>query len=84
MKFVTPDDDGTLLLNTMWLPTWIGCNTALCEELVSKLLPQLANRPMTEHLLVEANQMVINFIQEKHSQIPGLWKYLDAVKYIED
>ena len=84
MRFVTPDENGVLLLNTMWLPTWLGVNHAFNTQLEETLQAKIVGREVTEQSLDEINRLVIDAIQEKFSNIPGLWKYLDALKYIED
>lgn len=72
----------TIELNTMWLPTWIGLNAALIKQLEAELQPLVVGRELTEKTLDEVNALVLEHLTEKF-KVPGLFKYLDALKFIE-
>ena len=71
-----------LELNYMWLPTWLGQNGAFKQELEKDLAKKIAGRPITADSLDEINTMVIDYICEKY-KVPGLFDYLDGLKFVE-
>lgn len=81
MRLVVVDGQ-TVGLNTMWLPTWIGHNTRLIKELEAELSPLVVGKELTEHTLDEVNGLVIQYLVRRF-QVPGLFKYLDAMKFLE-
>jgi hypothetical protein len=81
MRFIL-QADRSVELNYMWLPTWLGHNHSFKKDLEQKLGPKLVGRELTEEVLDEANQMVIDYICEANS-IPGLRDYLDGIKFVE-
>jgi len=64
------------------LPTWIGLNSRLIKEIENAVADSLKGRPLTEELLDEASQRVIDFLAKKHSDIEGLAEYLDGLKFV--
>lgn len=82
MRAVYVAGPGKVALNFMWLPTFIGMDNRLKEELEQKLAPIFVGKPMTEETLDEAHDRVVELILEKHSR-PGLRDYLDALKFVE-
>ena len=80
MRFVLPTDNA-VELNYMWLPSWLGHNQKLKEDIEKEIGPKVVGREMTEEVLEEANQMVIEYICEKY-QVPGLKDYLDGLKFV--
>lgn len=83
MRLVTVDEN-TIVLNTMWLPTWLGCNGVLTQKIEEELQPLIVGREITEKSLDEIQQLVIDHIQDRFPELHGLWKVLDAIKYLED
>lgn len=75
--------DGTSVgLNAMWLPTWIGSNAKLLKELETELSPLIVGQELTEKALDEINQLVLKYLTDKF-KLPGLFRYLDALKFLE-
>lgn len=75
-------DGSTVSLNAMWLPTWIGSNQALIKELDTVLGPLVVGKELTEKTLDEINGLVITYLISKFN-LPGLFRYLDALKFVE-
>lgn len=82
MRCVQYIGNGVVELNYMWLPTWIGQNTALKAELEKKLKEDVVGRGVTEELLDDLHDAVINYLTEKYP-IEGLFDYLDGLKFVE-
>lgn len=83
MYLVIASGDGKLLFNTMWAPVWIGLDRSLCEELQQGLRP-FADRPLTQELLREVHDHLVEDICARYPQLPGLRHYLDALKSVTD
>jgi hypothetical protein len=71
-----------LELNAIWLPTWLGQNTFFKKQLEAKLAPRFVGRELTDDVLDEAHQAVIEYIKEIYN-IEGLEHYLDGIKFVE-
>ena len=84
MRVVVVTEPGKLELSWMWLPTFLGQDPRLMQEIGKELGPKLQGKPMTEEVLNEAHEMVLDFICEKYKTIKGLRDYLDAIKFVED
>ena len=82
MRFVVHDIDGVVVLNNMWLPVWISCSPAIMKSVEDELRKLAIGRELTEKTLDELHVAVIDYIQSAFGR-PGLWKYLDAVKYVD-
>jgi hypothetical protein len=82
MKMVVAAGAGELELNVMWLPTWLGMNTALHQELEADLTPQIVGRVLDEATLELAHEAVLDFFERKFPNIEGLRDYLDAIKFV--
>jgi hypothetical protein len=67
----------------MWLPTFVGMNTALIKEIDEAISPALVGQSLTEDLLDRAHAIVLDFLTEKFPQCTGLFDYLEGVKYVE-
>ena len=78
------DDPNVYELAWMWLPTFIGQNTALLEELdgvlVNRFPPPVE---ITEGVLDVIHEFVIKWICEKLN-IPGLDLYLKGLEHVGD
>ena len=70
-------------LNYMFLPTFLGLNTVLLQEMENKIGPMLVGKEISEDVLDEANDYILDFIEEKFPDIKGLRDYIDAVKFIQ-
>ena len=82
MRLIQRTGPQTLELNFMWLPTWIGLNGQLLEELERKLKDQIIGRPLTDTSLDEVEAMVRQWLSDKFPEVPGLWDYLDGLKFV--
>jgi hypothetical protein len=84
MRFIEVDkhNDKILTVAWMWLPCFIGQNTALLGEL-DHVLSAKFPPPFepTEEKLDEIHRFVIDWLCDKH-KIPGLWHYLRAVEEV--
>lgn len=85
MRFVT-EHDGTIDVNWMWLPTWIGQNPVLMKELEdsckSMLVGQFGTATIDDAMLDALQGHVIDFFQSKFSSIHGLGSYLGAIENV--
>lgn len=82
MLLVVAAEAGVLELNYSWLPTWIGINTPLKQELEDAIAKRLLGKPMSEESLQEAHIMVLDFFTEKFPSHEGLRDYLDGLKFV--
>lgn len=83
MRAVVPIEYGTLEINYMWLPTAIGMNAVLKQEMEKILAEKMKGRTMSEFNLDIAHDTVVEFLEERFPDIKGLGRYLDAMKYLE-
>lgn len=84
MKLVVVPEPGVLELNYMWLPTWIGINTPLKQELEAALRTKLVGKDLTEASIDEAHDLVVDFFSTKFPNLVGLRDYLDSLKFVQD
>jgi hypothetical protein len=84
MKLVVRTGPNTVGLNYMWMPTWVGMNTALLLEIEAHLKPVLVGKALTEESLQLAHDSVLNFLVERFSEIHGLLDYIDGIKFVEE
>lgn len=82
MRLVTPTAEGTLELNWMFLPTFIGMNNQLRLDLDKELTSLIEGLPWTESTFDLAHDKVVDALVTRF-KIPGLRDYLEAVKYVE-
>ena len=80
---ITVVDGKSLELNFMWLPTWLGQNSRFKKQMEADLASKIQGLELTESNLDKVSEMVLDYIVEKHP-IPGLWDYLDGLKFITD
>ena len=73
----------TVVLNFMFLPTFIGQNPIIQKELKVEMTKLFAGRLATPALLDEVHQWVIRWLQDKF-QITGLEDYLRAIEKVQD
>jgi hypothetical protein len=81
MYAVVSPAPGVLELNYMWLPTWIGMNTALLKELGEVASKAAVGRPLTE-AIEESHQAVLDHLSEKYPDIEGLKDWLQGMKLV--
>jgi len=83
MRFVERTAPGQLSLNYMWLPTWVGMNSALVAEIEAKISPAIVGRPIDEETLQLAHDAVLDALVERFPEQHGLFDYLDGIKYVD-
>jgi hypothetical protein len=82
MRTVVKTQQNVLELNYMWLPTWVGINTVLKQELEDALKDKIVGRPMTEEVLDEIDGMIFDFLEARAPHVEGLRDYLDGLKFV--
>jgi uncharacterized protein YndB with AHSA1/START domain len=83
MRLVVSTEPGIVELAYTWLPTWLGINTAIKQKLEAKLQSEAVGKPMTEEVLQDLHEKVLDFFVEEFPQITGLRDYLDGIKFIQ-
>lgn len=83
MKLFERNGPGSIGLNYMWLPTWVGMNKALLKEIEEYVTPILMGQELTDETLTKADEAAIQFLVQKFPDISGLFEYLDGLKYVE-
>lgn len=83
MRTVILTDPGTLELNYMWLPTWIGLNAKLKQEIETEVAPLVVGREITEQDLDQISDQVLDIIVRR-CPVQGVRDYLDGLKFIQD
>lgn len=83
MRAVVHVGNGVVELNYMWLPTAIGMNSLLKQEIEKALADRLQGLPLDDHGLDQAHAVVVEFLEKKFPEIEGLPRFLDAMKYLE-
>lgn len=82
MRLIVQTGPGTVELNYMWLPTWIGMNTSVKQEIEEAISPMLVGKDMSDETLEAAHEAVIDFLDKKYKGLDGLRDYLDALKFV--
>ena len=75
--------DRTVELNYMWLPTWLGQNMKFKREMEEALGSRIRGMELTEENLDKIQDMVLDYIVKKFP-IPGLFDYLDGLKFVRE
>ncbi len=83
MRTVVREEHGVIGLNWQWLPTWVGMNTVLAQEINAAVSSKLVGRALDEETLDYADELVIDFICQKVS-LPGVREYLEGLKFVQD
>jgi hypothetical protein len=83
MRLIAETEPGVVEANFMWLPSWLGMNTALLQELADTIGKQLAGRVVDEDLLDELDARVIAWAKERFPELPGFDTYLDSLKHVQ-
>jgi len=83
VRAVTLTGPGVLELNYMWLPTFLGMNAVLKQEMEKDLQEKLVGIPLDEKGLDRAHMIVVEYVEKKFPDIRGLGRYLDAMKYLD-
>lgn len=69
-------------LNYMWLPTWLGENLQFKKDLETRFRSEVEGQGLTEVFLDDLHNKIIDYIVKKYP-IPGLFDYLDGIKFVE-
>lgn len=77
------EETGTVVLNFMFLPTFIGQNPIVQKELKVELAKLFEGKPVTPALMDEIHCWIIQWLNDKF-QISGLEKYLKAIEEVQD
>jgi hypothetical protein len=59
-------------------------NKQLKEEMEAALASTIEGRPLTEEVLDQVHDEVIDWISKKFVTLPGLFEYLDAIKHVRE
>jgi hypothetical protein len=90
MRLVLEAPGGTVELNWIWLPTWLGHNTRFKESVEQHMSDWIIEHrsigatKITDDLLDVMHKEVISHIVDMFPGIPGLDKYLEAIQYVGD
>lgn len=82
MRTVVATEEGTIEVNWMWLPSFIGMNSQIKLELEKEVSDKFIGAYLNEKTLNEANDLVIKCLQSKFKALKGLEQYLDCLKYV--
>lgn len=83
MRAVVLLEQGVVELNYMWLPTFIGMNTVLKQEMEKDLSEKLKGLTLDDKGLNRAHSIVVEYLSAKFPEVKGLSRFLDAMKFIE-
>jgi hypothetical protein len=83
VRVVDVAEDGVIELNFMWLPTFIGQNIPIMQELKRDLEKEFKGKPITEATLCSMHEKVITWLLAKFP-FEGLGKYLHAIEEVKD
>ncbi len=83
MRLVDRAGPGTLAVNYMWLPTFIGMNSHLIREIEEHISPSIVGLALDESTLALAHAKVLEFLEKRFPSTPGLFDYLDGIKYVD-
>lgn len=84
MRLVDRTGPGTISLNFMWLPTWIGMNAQLIKEIEEAVAGEIVGRVLTDDTLDLAGARVMHFLSARFPNLAGLEDYLDGMKFVSD
>lgn len=83
MHLVVPAGPGELVLNYLYLPTFIGMNAPLMEKLEKELGPEIVGKELTEASMADMDKKIIRWICSQFPSLTGLDDYLDGIKFIQ-
>lgn len=84
MRLVDRTSPGTLSINYMWLPTWVGLNTQLIKEVEEAIAGGIVGKPLDEATLEAAHYAVVEYLVKKFPDVQGLFDYLDGIKFVSN
>ena len=81
MRAVTSPEPGVLEVNYMWLPTWVGMNSQLLQDMGEVVRKAVIGHPLgvAETLGHEA---LVGFLVKRYPRISGLREYLDGMSAV--
>jgi hypothetical protein len=82
MRFISVEKSA-VVLNYMWLPTWLGQNLQFKRDLEKELRAKIVGRSIDQRTLDEIHGLIIEYICTKFP-LPGLRDYLDGIKFLEE
>lgn len=83
MKIIVRTGPGAVGLNYMWLPTFVGMNTALVREIEAHVAPFLVGKELTDEVLDFAGEAALDYLVKKFPSVSGIFEYLEGLKYVE-
>ena len=83
MRTVVVTGPGVVELAYTWLPTWIGINASLKKEIEAALAEGIVGRALTEEVLDQIHEEVVDFLAKRFPYIEGLRDYLDSLKFVQ-
>lgn len=81
MRFIVATAPGTIELNYMWLPSFIGMDSNFKRYIEEKLSPELVGKELSDETLDWANERVMDLICERY-KFEGFRDYLDSIKFV--
>lgn len=87
MRVVQETAPGVVELNWVWLPTWLGQNTAIKKEIEDHMRAWMSEQgplKLNDETLDRMHVEVLNFLREKFPNEPcGLIKYLEGLAHVQ-
>lgn len=81
MFAVVCPEEGVMELNYMWLPTWIGMNTALLRDLEEKVQEAVLGIPADQAEEV-GHKVLVDTLEQRFPELVGLRNYLDSLRQV--
>ena len=81
MLAVTSPEPGVVEVNYMWMPSWIGLNSNLLNEMGHAVRDAVIGRTLQEAEQL-GHQAVLDFLAERYPEIQGLREYLEALRSV--
>jgi hypothetical protein len=83
MLAVVHVDKGIVEVNYMWLPSWIGMNSALMKELGQHMKSKAEGRELNASTLLDLHYEVLKFLDERfQGAFEGLSAYLQGLQNV--
>jgi hypothetical protein len=70
---------GVVEVNYMWLPAWIGMNSALLREVEAHVRDRAVGQALTDETLQWLHHEVVSFLCARFPVISGLESYLNGL-----
>lgn len=84
MRAVVRPEFGVIEVNWSWLPTFIGMNQKLQDQIIAAVTPKIAGLPVDDATLDTAHDLVVDEIVNfpAFACIEGIREYLDGLKFV--